>query len=262
MVISIINQKGGVGKSTTAHALSTGLSHRGYNVLLIDADPQSNITYILGDKKPINDLYSVLNGGDIKDAINYVKGYKDKLSLIASNQALASIDLVLKDVGREYTLKNVIEPIRNDYDFIIIDTPPSLNILTINALTCSDKVIIPVQADMLSIQGVGQLYDTIQTIRKYTNPKLEILGVLRTRYSKRTILSRDISDMLDDVAFTMNTRLYDTCIRESIVIKEVQALQEDMYLYSPNNNAVKDYNSFVEELLNQLKELKANNEGE
>ncbi len=254
MIISIINQKGGVGKSTTAQALATRLANLGNKVLIIDADPQGNISYILnGDTRAINDLYSVLNGTDIKDAIHTINGYNNNLDIIHSNQALSSIELVLKDVGREYTLKKAIEPIKKDYDYIIIDTPPSLSLLTVNALTVSNGVVIPVQASILSLQGVGQLYNTIESIKEYTNPNLSILGILRTRHNNRTTLSNKLNGILNDTAKNINTSMFNTFIRESVTIREAQATHTDLYKYDINNNAVQDYINFTNELLERIK---------
>ncbi len=245
-IISVINQKGGVGKSTTAYALASGLSIRGYKVLLIDSDPQSNVTYITTKERPINDLYSVYNGADISDAITEVN---PNLYLIGGNETLASADIVYTDTGREYKLKKAIEQLQGNYDYIIIDTPPSLGILTINALTASTGAIVPAQADIFSIQGLTQLYDTIKVVREYTNPNLKILGILRTRHNPRTILSSDTSEMLEELASKIDTKVYKTYIRESVAIKESQAIRQSLFEYAPTNNAVVDYINFIDEVL-------------
>lgn len=250
-ITTVINQKGGVGKSTTVHALGSGLITKGYKVLFIDLDAQGNLSYALrANKAPKTVLEVLTKEVPIEQAI-YRKGIGDTLR---SSPHLAGADTLLVETGREYRLKEALDPIRENYDFIIIDTPPSLGILTINALTTSNGAIIPTQADIFSLQGIVQLSDTINSVKRYTNPDVKILGILLTRYNGRTILSQDLTVTLEGMAAELNTRVYGSKIREAIAIKEAQAIQESIYTYAPKGNATSDYIKFLDEYLNQVKE--------
>jgi len=248
-IVAVINQKGGVGKSTTACALAVGLSNKGKKVLLIDSDPQGNTTYVLGVNRTLANLYNIMNGTPAKDAIEKLS---ENLDIIASYSGLASADKTYTQTGREYILKKELKPILNDYEYIIIDTPPALGILNINALTASDGIVIPVQADVMSIQGLMQLKDTIDVVREYTNPGLKICGILRTRHNARTHISRETTEILKNIANKLGTILYNTYIRESVGIREAQGERQDIFSYAPTNNAVLDYKAFLEEFEGKL----------
>lgn len=249
MIISITNQKGGVGKSTTAYALATGLRLRGYKVLIIDFDAQSNISYTAKANINGNNIYDVMTL-KIK-AIDSIQ-QMDNVDIIVASRDLTSLNMELNKPGKEYRLKESLDEVNKIYDFIIIDTPPALDILTINALTTSDIVIIPAQADIYSLQGIEQLHETIKAVRQYCNKNLQIKGILLTRHNKRTVLSRDMQDILKNTAEYLNTFLYDTVIRECISLKESQVSQLDIFTYAPKSNATEDYNMFIDELLGCL----------
>lgn len=249
--IAVINQKGGVGKSTTSNALGAGLQLMGYKVLYIDLDAQANLTYSMGiTDKEISSLEVITGTSKPEEAI--VKTSQG--DIIPASPALASADTIITDTGKEYRLKEAIEPIKESYDYIILDTPPALGTLTVNALTFCNSVIIPAQADVYSLQGIGQLNQTIQTVRKYCNPNLTIKGIVITRYNPRAILTRDMTELLEDTARQFSTKLYSTKIRECIAIKESQASQKDIYSYSPKSNASMDYMELVKEILENNKE--------
>lgn len=248
-IIAVVNQKGGVGKSTTACALAVGLANTGKKVLLIDSDPQGNTTYVLGVNRTLANLYNIMHGTPIRDAIEKLS---ENLDIIASYSGLATADKTYIQTGREYILKKALKPILNDYEYIVIDTPPALGILSINALTASYGVVIPVQADVMSIQGLMQLKDTIDTVQEYTNPNLKILGILRTRYNARTNISKETSEILNNIAHKLGTILYNTFIRESICIKEAQGERKDIFSFVPHNKAVLDYVAFIKEFEVQL----------
>ena len=169
--------------------------------------------------------------------------------LIPASPALASADITLKDTGREYKLKEALEPVLADYDYIVLDTPPALGTLTINALTACNSVVVPAQADIYSLQGVGQLVQTIKTVQRYTNRELTIKGLLVTRYNARAVLTRDMTELLEDTANQLQTKLFNTRIRECIALKEAQAIQQDIFTYAPKSNATADYRAFIEEVL-------------
>ena len=247
MIITITNQKGGVAKSTTSQNLGAGLANRGYKVLLIDLDAQANLTLSCGVKEPAKTVYSILKDKTLTaDAITPIK---ENLSLIPASLALSTADLELNGVGKEYKLAEALESVKNDYDYIIIDTPPALSILTVNALTVADKVIIPAQADLFSLEAIKQLNNTIETIRRYTNKGLTIAGILLARYNNRNILTQELTEVLNTTAEYLQTKVFKNTIREAVAIKEAQARKQDIFTYSPESNVAGDYNGFVEEVI-------------
>ncbi len=248
--IAVINQKGGVGKSTTAAALGAGLSLKGYKVLYIDLDAQGNLTYTLGaDIKGLTALEILTKEATAEQTIQRTA----QGDVISASPSLAGADTLITAVGKEYRLKEALEPIKEKYDYIIIDTPPALSVLTINALTACTGVIIPAQADIYSLQGISQLDNTIQTVKQYCNPSLEVMGIVLTRYSSRAILSREVAEMIEQTAENLNTRLYKATIRENISVKEAQASQQNIFEYAPKSNAAADYSALVDEIIDRSK---------
>ena len=247
--IAIVNRKGGVGKTVTTHALGAGLTRRGYKVLYIDLDSQCNLTYDTGAKDAAQyTALDVLTGTiTAAEAITLTP----QGEIIAASPALAGADTQITGTGKEYRLKEALQPLHGMYDYILIDTPPALGTLTVNALTASDSVIIPVQADVNSIRGIGMLYEAIQAVQKYTNPALIVKGVLLTRYNGRAIISKDMRENAARVAAELGTVVYNTPIRECIAIKEAEAVQTDIYSYSSKSNAAADYTAFVAEVLGE-----------
>ena len=247
-VFVISNQKGGIGKSTTAHALGAYSALKaGKRTLFIDLDAQGNLTQSLGMTSSAPSSSDVLMGSvSVKEAIVQVDTLG--ISAIPSSPALTRATLDLIDVGKEFRLKEALESIKDDYDVIIIDTPPALSILTINALTAADSLIIPVQADLFSIEAVKEMAGTIATVRKYTNHNLKIEGILLCRYQGRSILSRNCADSFEVLASNLGTRVFKTKIRESISIKEAQAVAKDIFSYAPKSNGAKDYVAFCKEI--------------
>ena len=247
-VYTVANRRGGVGKTATAHALGAGLTKRGYRVLYIDLDSQCNLSYDLGIQGELQ--YSSLDGlegrATASEAILETEGGE----IIPASPELATADRIIDGVGKEYRLKEALEPIARNYDYIIIDTPPALGVLTVNALTASSRVIIPAQAEIHSLQGIDQLYGTIEAVKHFTNKKLKIEGVLLTRYIARSIISRDMKDNLEALAKEIGSKTFATPIRECSAIKEAQATQTDIYSYAPRSNASKDYEALVEEIIN------------
>jgi len=245
-IIAVINQKGGVGKTTTTLAIGAGLIQRGFKVLYIDLDAQGNLSQTL--KANIGGLSAIeLLDGKAKAAEIIQK--LPQGDIIPGSRALSGADTFITAVGKEYRLKEALNQVKAYYDYILIDTPPALGVLTINALTACTGAIIPAQADMYSLQGITQLYDTIDAVRQYCNNALEIKGILLTRYSARTIISKDIAEIMAETAKQLNTRLFKTAIRETISVKEAQANQQDIFSYAPKNNAAVDYAEFINELL-------------
>ena len=237
-VISIINQKGGVGKTTTAHNLAAGLRLQKKKVLLIDLDAQCNLTLL---ERANNNTYNIFNVLTGKVKLN--EAIQD--DFIASSKNLV---LLQNKPGAEQILKFVLQSAQN-YDFVIIDTPPALGIVTINALTASNYIIITSTADLLPIQGLNDLYRTVQTVKKNSNPNLKILGILVTRFNKRTVLGKSMLKSLNDIAAKIGTKVFQTEIRDSIAIKEAQAKQQDIFTYSRYSTAGRDYKAFTQEIM-------------
>jgi chromosome partitioning protein len=246
-ITTIINQKGGVGKTTTAHALATGLLKMGYKPLTVDTDPQGNISYTMRADTTGKGIYEAMKGQPAADLIQHTP----QGDILPSNPAIVSADLEFTQTGREYLLRDALEPIRGQYSHIIIDSPPALGILGINAMTASTDVIIPLGADIYSLQGLGQLYDTISKVKKYCNPGLTAAGLLLTRYSPRTVLARDITAAIDKLAAQLDTNVYAATIREGIAIKEAQTQRTSLFDSHPNAKPTQDYMAFIKEYLMQ-----------
>lgn len=250
-VLAITNQKGGVGKSTTAASIGSAYTRKGEKVLFIDLDSQGNLTYAMRADTAGTSAYDVLTGqATAAQAIQHLPTG----DIIAASPALASADVTLTATGKEYRLREALEPLRGKYALAIIDTPPALGVLTVNALTAADTVIIPSQADFFSLQGIGQLASTIDAIRKYCNPRLKIGGIVLTRYSPRAVISREVCGMMEQTAQQLNTKLYQTKIRECTSVKECQAMQMDIFSYAPRSNAAADYTALAEEIEREWKQ--------
>ena len=244
--LAIINQKGGVGKSTTALAIGAGLSLKGYSVLFIDLDAQGNLSYTLGaDTKGYNAMGVLERPETAKEEIQHTP----QGDIIASSPKLAGADKLLEETGKEYRLKEALDSLQGAYDYIIVDTPPALGILTINALTACTGAIIPAQADIYSLQGIAQLNSTIETVKKYCNPSLSIMGIVLTRFNGRSIIRREVAEMLERTAEQLHTKLYTSKIRECTALVEAQATKQNIYSYAPRSNATADYKALVDEIL-------------
>lgn len=244
--LAIINQKGGVGKSTTALAIGEALILKGYKVLFVDLDAQGNLSYTLGA-----DLtqHNVLRALQRPDTAEQEIQHTSRADIISSSSALTGADTLFTEVGKEYKLKEALESLSTNYDYCIIDTPPALSILTVNALVASNAVVIPAQADIYSLQGISQLNNTIQTVKKYCNPSLQILGIVLTRYSGRAIISREVAEMIEGTAGQLGTKLFNTKVRECTALKEAQAMKQSIFDYAPRSNASADYLALIEEIL-------------
>ena len=244
IVVTVTNQKGGVGKSTTAHALGAGLALDGNRVLFVDLDPQGNLSHSL-QAAPGFSAFDLLTN---KVPAGSVIQQTEQGHIIPASGALSSADLILSTVtGKEYRMREALEAVRGQYDYAVIDTPPALGTLTVNAMTAANVLVIPAMADVFSLQGIGQLSDTIQTVRKYCNPALKLGGVLLTRHSGRGILSRDMAELISRAAAALGTSVYNTTIRECVALKEAQANRQDIFSYAPRSNAAKDYTAFIKE---------------
>ena len=244
-IITVTNQKGGVGKTTTVSALVCGLHQRGARVLGIDTDPQGNLGFTLGLDGSANyyTLYDVFTGAhSIEEAIVSTE-FGD---ILPSDIMLSGFDVSFTAQQREFMLSRALAPIRDRYDFIIIDTPPSLNTLTINAYVASTGLIIPMEAEVLSLVGISQIRDTIDAVRSSFNPNLQVLGILMNKFDKRTRLSRDMLELAEDLAQQMGSRVFPVRVRRGTDVARAPAYGQSILSYKPNAKPAMDLSEFVD----------------
>lgn len=262
-IIAISNQKGGVGKTTTTFNLGAALASQGKKVLLIDADPQGNLTTYMGWTEaeiPVTLNEVLLNTLSDKktDFDKCIKHHNENLDLIPSDIQLSSIEMTLVGaMSREYTLRYSIQSIKDQYDYILIDTQPSLGMLPINALACADKVIIPVQPQYLAAKGMTQLLSTIIKIRQQINPNLKIDGIVLTIVDKRANLTKDIYNQLQE-NYGSAVRIYDTQIPRAIKVAESTAHGKSIFTYDKSSKVAEAYSSLAKEVLIDGKERNKN----
>ncbi|BDQ01912.1 AAA family ATPase [Ignavibacterium sp.] len=254
-IISIANQKGGVGKTTTAINLSSLLAAAEKKTLLVDIDPQANSSSGLSVTNQQISVYDVLAGTkNINDVI--INTFMPFLDLLPSNINLVGAEIELVDVeGREAKLKNALKEINTEYDFILIDCPPSLGLLTLNALTASDSVLIPVQCEYFALEGLGQLLNTINIVKKHFNPSLSIEGVLLTMFDTRLRLSHQVAE---EVRKYFGDKVYNTVIHRNVRISEAPSYGKPIILYDAISSGAKNYMSLAAELL-ERNSITANN---
>ena len=242
-IIAIANQKGGVGKTTTSINLSSCLAEKGKKVLAIDLDPQGNMTSGLGVEKESveNTVYELILGEcTIKESIS--KTVVDNLTIIPSNVNLAGAEIELLGINdKEYILRTAVDYIRDDYDFIIIDCPPSLNMLTVNAMTTADTVLVPIQCEYYALEGLSQLIHTINLVQERLNPKLQIEGVVFTMYDVRTNLSNQV---VDTVKENLDTKIYNTMIPRNIRLAEAPSYGIPINMYDSKSPGQQKYGGF------------------
>ena len=246
-IIAVSNQKGGVAKTTTTQAIASILKQRGHKVLAVDFDPQGNLSDSVGaSTEDTNTVYEVLKQeADTLEAIQQLPAF----DIIASDIVLASADQTLSQTGKEYQLKEAIESVKNKYDFILIDTPPSLGILTVNAFTSADEIIVPTTAGKFAVKGIKELYNTVQNVRKYCNADLKISGILFTKFDQRMNNSKDIKILVEKIGAALEIRLFKTFIRSRIAIDEAQLRSESILDFKGCEDVIEDYNKFINEFL-------------
>ena len=246
-IISVANQKGGTAKTSTVFALVTGAAYRGKKALAIDLDPQGNLSFIMGADISKPGTYEILTD-QIQDAAACVQHSKCGDIIPASlNLAGADIELSGKP-GRDFFLQAAIEPLKAVYDLIVIDTPPTLGTLIINALTATDKVVIPMNADILSLQGLYQLNDTIKQVKRFCNHSLDVGGILISQYDSRTVLAKDLRATITSKAQELSMPVYKTVIRNGVAVQESQTMQESLFTYAPKSKPAQDYLHLLDEM--------------
>ena len=246
-IIAVTNQKGGVGKTSTCSGLCGCLAGMGKRVLAIDLDPQGNLSFCLGaDSDESYTMYDVFKGSvDLYDAIQHTAC----CDVVSANILLSGCELELTTVGREYILREQLATVSEDYDFVVIDTPPALSILTINAYTASNQLIIPMIAEILSLQGIAQLKETIFAVKKYYNKSLEIRGILLNKYNPRLILTKEVEDLANMIAEQLETDVFEQKISNSVIIAEAPAHAKTIIEYAPRSKAAQEYTDLIYEIL-------------
>lgn len=246
--ICIMNQKGGVGKTTTTINLGIGLKMLGKKVLLVDMDPQANLTTALG--VPHRSLhYSIYDLFSSEVGYQHVMVECHGLNLLPSSMALSGLDsLLANDSDREFILKRILTPLEDQFDVVFIDCPPNLGLLTLNALTASDGILVPTMAEYLPLDGMSYLYETFQIVKERLNANLEILGIIMTKYDERQKLQREVLRTLQK---HFGEKLFETRIRTNIALAESPSYGQDIYSYKPNSNGARDYLNLCHEILSK-----------
>ncbi|MEM6453830.1 MAG: ParA family protein [Acidobacteriota bacterium] len=252
MIIAITNQKGGVGKTTTAINLAAAFATKGQRTLLIDMDPQANSSMSFLDVHTLpNGLYEAMTEPDVRLAdIIHPAEKQDHLFVAPATIALAKIESkLLGELDGHFRLKDELEPIIDDFPYVIIDTPPTLGLITVNALVAATHVLIPIQSSYFALEGTDDLLETIDKIKVRANPGLQILGAVITLFDKRTLLARDIKTEIDKV---FGDRLFKTTISKSVRLEESPAYRESIFSYAPQSSGAYEYYKLSEEVVSRV----------
>jgi len=253
LIIAITNQKGGVGKTTTSINVSSALALMGKKVLLVDTDPQAHSTIsVLNDPGQYEkSLYDVLMNKEEKIQDVIVRSNVPGLDIAVAKISMAKLEpSLLGEFDGHYRLKDILEPVRVKYDYIFIDTPPTLGLTTLNALVAASYILIPIQSSYLCLEGTDDLLETIEKVRRIANPRLKILGVLITLHDKRTNLAKDVVERIQKV---FGDKLFHTYISKSVKLEESPAYKESIFTYAPDSVGAAQYKKVAEEIIERAK---------
>lgn len=245
-VISLLNHKGGVGKTTSTINIGAALVKLGKRVLVLDLDPQANLTLSLGVPRQKITIYEALRGeGELAPY-----SIRENFDVIPSTLDLSGAETeLINEAGREFILRELFEPLQTEYDYILIDCPPSLGLLTLNALTSSNHVIIPLQTEFLALQGLTKIKQVVDKVRFRLNKKLDIIGVVATMYDNRKVLNRDV---VDTIRKYFGDRVFDTMIRDNVALAEAPAARQDIFEYNQRSSGAKDYLALSKEIIERV----------
>lgn len=242
-IISLLNHKGGVGKTTSTINIGAALVELGKKVLLLDLDPQANLTVSLGIPRQKVTIYENMRGE--AELSPYL--VKENMYVITSSLDLSGAEMeLINEAGREFILRELFQPVAHDYDFVLIDCPPSLGLLTLNALTASNYVLIPMQTEFLALQGLAKIKQIVDKVKFRLNKKLQIGGVMATMYDHRKVLNRDV---LGTIQKYFGEKVFKTLIRENVALAEAPAAHKDIFAYQPKSNGAEDYLELAKEIV-------------
>lgn len=249
IIISLLNHKGGVGKTTSTINIGAGLVEHGKKVLLVDLDPQANLTLSLGIPRQKNTIYEAMRGeAELEPFV-----VKEGLDVITSTLDLSGAEMeLINEAGREYILQELFDGVADQYDYIIIDCPPALGLLTLNALTCSTYVYIPLQTEFLALQGLAKIKQVIDKVRFRLNKKLSIGGVIATMYDSRKVLNRDV---VETIKKYFGNKVFNTLIRDNVALAEAPAQRKDIFEYNKRSPGAKDYLNLSKEVLQRTAQV-------